>query len=806
MTPSPLPTSSLYRACDPDSLPFATTAELPDFDEPVGQERAVEAIRFAIGMRHRGFNLFALGPEGTGRRSLVLQYLAQAAADQPVPDDWVYVNNFKETHKARALRLPAGRGAGLKTDMDGLVEELGLALPAAFEAEEYRSRKQGIEEELKERQDAVVSEVQTEAAGHDVALMRTPVGLALAPMVEGEVIPPEDFKKLPEDEQAARKEVMIGYQERLETILKQIPLWEREARARIRELDQEVATFAIAHLMDELKARYADLPGVLDFLDAMARDVAENRGDFLEDDDQKPKRRREGGEGGFRRYHANLLVNNAERNGAPVVFEDNPTQPNIVGRVEHFAHFGALITDFNLIKAGSLHKANGGYLVMDAHKLLMQPFAWEDLKRALRARQIAIESPGQSTGLMSTVTLEPEPIPLDVKVVLIGDPMLYYLLSHNDPEFNELFKVSADFDWRMERSEDNTLALARSLATLARREGLHALDRGAVARVIEQASREVEDSGQLSTHMASVADLVREADYWARRDSAELVTHRHVEQAIAASVYRLDRVRERVQEEIRLGTVHIDTEGAVVGQINGLAVLQLGRFSFGRPTRITARVRFGRGEVVDIEREVQLGGPTYGKGVLILSSFLASRFAADQSLSLAASLVFEQSYGEIDGDSASSAELYALLSALSELPLRQTVAVTGSVDQFGRVQAIGGANEKIEGFFDLCRARGLNGEQGVMIPASNVRHLMLRPDVVEACGKGLFHVWPIETVDQGIELLTGVPAGEVNAKGEFPPGTVNRKVAARLAHFARKAEEIGKPVHSYAGNGRNGPG
>lgn len=803
MPPSPLPTSSLYRACDPEGLPFATTAELPNFDEPVGQERAVEAIRFAIGMRHRGFNLFALGSEGTGRRSLVMQSLGQAAADQAVPDDWVYVNNFVDSHKARAIRLPAGRAGRLKKDMDELVEDLGMALPAAFEAEEYRTRKQVIEEQLKERQDGVVSEIQKDAAEHDVALIRTPVGLALAPTKDGEVISPDEFKQLPEADQEARKAVMIGYQERLEATLKQIPQWEREARARIRELDQEVAAFAISHQMDELKERYADLPAVIDFLDAAARDVADNLGDFLEDDEPKPRRRKEGGDSGVRRYRVNLLVNNADGRGAPVVFEDHPTQPNIIGRVEHVAQFGALITDFNLIKAGSLHKANGGYLVMDVHKLLMQPFAWEDLKRSLRARQVAIESPGQSVGLMSTVRLEPEPIPLDVKVVLIGDPMLYYLLSHNDPEFNELFKVSADFDWRMERSEANTLALARSLATLVRKEGLHALDRGAVARVIEQASRDVEDSGQLSTHMASVADLVREADYWARRQEAELVTAAHVEQAIAASIYRLDRVRERVQEEIGRGTVHIDTEGVVVGQINGLAVLELGRFSFGRPSRITARVRFGRGEVVDIEREVQLGGPIHGKGVLILSSFLSSRFAADQPLSLAASLVFEQSYGGIEGDSASSTELYALLSALADLPLRQNIAVTGSVDQFGRVQAIGGVNEKVEGFFDLCRARGLTGEQGVMIPASNVRHLMLRRDVVEACGKGLFHVWPVETIDQGVELLTGVPAGEANAKGEFPPGTVNRKVAGRLAHFARKAEEMGRPRVPY-GNGRNG--
>jgi predicted ATP-dependent protease len=808
--PSPLPAAQLYRVCDPAALPFETTAELPDYDEPIGQERAVEAIRFAIGMRHRGFNLFALGPEGTGRRSLILQYLAQAAADQPVPDDWVYVNNFAESHKPRALRLPPGRALPLKKDMEELVDELGLALPAAFEAEEYRTKKQVIEARLKERQEEAFHIIQKDAGDKGVALIRTPVGLALAPMRDGEVVSPDDFKQLPEDVQEHFKADMEALQERLEATLKLIPQWERETRSHIRDLDQEVVRFAIAHLMDELTARWGDLPEVTAHLDAVAQDIAENAGDFLDgdDDDERhgPQRRTDGnglGEGGFRRYRVNVLVNNGETRGAPVVLEHHPSQPNIIGRVEHFAHYGALITDFNLIKSGSLHRANGGYLIIDAHKLLMQPFAWEDLKRALKSREARIESPGQSTGLMSTVSLEPEPIKLDLKVVLIGDPMLYYLLSHHDPEFGELFKVSADFDWRMDRSDANIVALARSLATLARKEELRPLDAPAVARVIEQASRDVEDSEKLSTHMASIADLVREADYWARRDQAETIGITHVERAIEASTYRLDRVRQHVQEEIRRGTIHIDTEGGVAGQVNGLAVLELGRFAFGRPSRITARVRFGKGDVIDIEREVQLGGPIHGKGVMILTSFLSSHFATDLPLSLTASLVFEQSYGGIEGDSASSTELYALLSALAELPIRQSFAVTGSVDQYGRVQAIGGANEKIEGFFDLCRARGLDGSHGVLIPATNVPHLMLRRDVVEACAKGLFAVYPVASIEQGIELLTGVPAGSRDERGDFPPGTVYRKVAARLVAFSRKAEEMGRPRLPFLNN-RNG--
>jgi len=795
--PHPLPASALYTLCDPAWLPFDTTSELADGDQPVGQDRAVEAIRFAIGMRHRGFNLFALGAEGSGRRSLVMRFLAQAASGQPVPDDWAYVHNFTDGHKPRALRLPAGRARVLKKDMADLVDELKVAIPAAFEAEEYRNRRQALEEELKDRQEAAFREVHNQAAAEGVALVRTAVGLALAPMKDGEVISPDEFKKLPEETQAHVKADMAELQERLEAALKSIPRWERETRARLRELDQEVAAYAVSHLMEDLKAKYADLPEVLILLAEVSNDIGANIGDFVEEDGEgRGGRRRDEGEGGFRRYRVNVLVDNGGLAGAPVVYEDHPTQPDLVGRIEHVAHYGALITDFNLIKPGALHQANGGYLVMDAHKLLSQPFAWDDLKRALKGREICIEPPGQSLGLLSTVSLEPEPVPLDVKVVLVGDPMLYYLLSHHDPEFAELFKVAADFDWRMDRTAETALGLARSVAALARKESLRPLDRAAVARVVERASREVEDAAKLSTHMGSLADLVREADYWAGQDGAPVVGVAHVRRAIEAATYRQDRVRANVQEEIARGTVHIATEGAEVGQINGLAVLQLGRFAFGHPSRITARVRFGHGEVVDIEREVELGGPLHGKGVMILAAYLSAKFAADQPLSLAASLVFEQCYGGVEGDSASSTELYCLLSALAEVPIRQSLAVTGSVDQFGRVQAIGGVNEKIEGFFDLCRGRGLDSSHGVLIPAANVHNLMLRDDVVEACAKGEFAVIPVETIDQGIALLTGLPAGERDARGAFPPGSVNRKVEARLATFTLKAEELvrGRPL------------
>ena len=492
----------------------------------------------------------------------------------------------------------------------------------------------------------------------------------------------------------------------------------------------------------------------------------------------------------FRRYQVNVIVANVPDSGAPVIFEDHPSLENLVGRIEHISQFGALVTDFNLIKGGSLHRANGGYLVLDARRLLVQPFAWEELKRALRSRLARIQSMGQLMSLVSTVSLEPGAIPLDVKIVLLGDRLLYYLLSQYDPDFHELFKVPADFDDRIAFDPDGLMLYARMIATLARREKLRPLDRSAVARVIEHASRLAEDSERLTANLEGIADLVREADFWAGEGGAGRIASEHVERAIEAHIRRADRVREHVQAEIRRGTILIDTAGAVVGQVNGLSVIQLGDFAFGQPSRITARVRLGRGQVVDIEREVELGGPIHSKGVLILSSYLAARYAAERPLSLNASLVFEQSYGGVEGDSASSAELYALLSALAAAPIRQSLAVTGSVNQLGQVQAIGGVNEKIEGFFDVCRAAGLLDGHGVLIPASNVKHLMLRRDVIEAVAAGKFHIYAVERIDQGIEILTGIAAGAPDAKGSYPPDSINGRVEARLAGFAEAARRF----------------
>jgi lon-related putative ATP-dependent protease len=542
---------------------------------------------------------------------------------------------------------------------------------------------------------------------------------------------------------------------------------------------------------------------VLAHLDAVQRDVVENVHDFLGSGDGEDAaaqiRRLLSETPATHRYGVNVVVDNGGAKGAPVIYEDLPTHASLVGRIDHHSHFGTLVTDFSLIRSGALHRANGGYLVLDVRKVLQQPFAWEDLKRALRTREIRIEPPERLIGLSGTSSLEPERIPLDMKVVLLGERLLYHLLAEYDPDFLELFKVAADFEEEIDRGPGSELEYARLAATLGRSQGLRPFGREAVARVVEEGARLAGDGEKLSTHVQGIADLLREASQLAGEAGREVVERTDVQAAVEGRIRRADRVRQRLLEETRRGTILIATAGTAVGQVNGLSVVQLGQFAFGRPSRITARVRMGKGEVVDIEREVELGGPIHSKGVLILAGFLGARYAADRPFTLSASLVFEQSYSGVEGDSASSAELYALLSALSGLPIRQSLAVTGSVNQLGEIQAIGGVNEKIEGFFDLCQARGLTGDQGVLVPASNVKHLMLRSDVVEAAGAGRFHVYPVETVDQGVELLTGMAAGERGPDGQFPDGTVNARVVARLAEMAERARAFAAPPQGTKG-------
>ena len=801
----PLKSQALKRRCDAAKLRFKTTAKLKDLPEVLGQGRAVAALKFGVGIQRDGFNLFALGPSALGKHSTVRQFLETAAAAKATPDDWCYLYNFDDNHRPRALRLPSGTGVKLHSDMERLVEELQTAIASVFESDEYRTRRQAIDEEFQERQSHAFEDLQKRANARGIALVRTPVGLALAPMKDGEVMAPDAFQALPESERSGLEAVIQEFQKELQTTVRQIPRWDKERREKVREVNREVMDFAVGHLIETLRQSYKELPGVIAHLDAVQADVIDNVAAFVARpqeeggapaDPPSPMQAAGAGPnpaGGLaRRYQVNVVVDNSGARGAPVVYEDNPALGNLVGRVEHLAQMGTLITDFGLIQSGALHRANGGYLILDARKLLMQPHAYEALKRTLQAGEVRIESPAQMYSMVTTVSLEPEPIPLDIKVVLVGDRMLYYMLAARDPEFGELFKVEVDFEEDMERRADSSHAYARLIATLARKHELKNLDATAVARVIDHSARLAGDSHKLTARMGLITDVLREADYWAAATGRKVISAADVQRALEARIERGDRIRQRSHEHIQQGTVLIDTAGALVGQINGLAVLSIGSTSFGKPSRITARLHVGSGEVIDIERKSELGGSLHSKGVLILSSYLASHYAHDRPLSLSASLVFEQSYGGVDGDSASSTELYALLSALAEAPIKQSFAVTGSVNQLGRVQAIGGANEKIEDFFDLCQARGLSGEHGVLIPESNVRHLMLRDDVVEACAGGRFHIYPIKTIDEGIEILTGVPAGRRGRNGQFPKGTINRRVEDRLIQLAESRRDFAK--------------
>jgi lon-related putative ATP-dependent protease len=781
----PLAAEQLYRPTNLSSLSFATTEELQPIDGLVGQARALEAIRFGTQVGKAGFNLFVIGPNGARMQDAVKAVLAGEAPRGPGPSDWVYVHNFTDADKPIAIELPAGRARAFHDAMHKLIDDLKSALPAAFQSEDYQTRQSAIDESFQKRQGEAFSALRDKAAAKDIALLRTPLGFALAPVKDGKVVPPDEFTAWPEARRREVQDVIEALEKDLEHIVRQVPRWETQRRDETRQLNRETARYAVDQMIEDAKAAFNDIPRVVQHIETVRTDLVENVGMFVVKSEDE-----ENGAGVFRtgspfdRYEVNVLVTQDGDKPAPIVEELHPALSNLIGRIEYVPLQGALLTNFRLIKAGAIHRANGGYLLLDARSVLQEPFSWAALKRTLRRGVIAIEDVGRFLGLTSTVSLEPDPIPLDLKVILFGDRMLYFLLAALDPEMAEHFKVLADFENDLPRTSENEAMLARLLASLARREGLNALDRDAVALVLEHAARSAEHSSKLSLAVEQLREILIEADFCARAAKHSVITRADVDSALTARIRRAARLRDRTQEAILEKVALIDTTGAHVGQINGLSVTELGGFSFGRPTRITCRVRPGSGKVVDIEREVELGGPLHSKGVLILSGFLAGRYALDTPMSLFASLVFEQSYGGIEGDSASSAELYALLSALADVPLRQDLAVTGSVNQHGEIQAIGGVNEKIEGFFDICGKRGLTSTQGVLIPHANVQHLMLRNDVREACAAGRFAVYPIATLNEGIALLTGLSAGVRGADGTFPVDSINRRVEDRLRAFA----------------------
>lgn len=796
----------LARRCDPSSLQSAVAARAPPADAwLVGQSRAATAAAFAIGMPHDGYHLFISGPPGCGRKTLARRAIAaRAAHDGVTRSDWVYVNNFQQPHRPIALQLPAGRGARLRGDMAALVDELRAMIPAMFDSDEYISAAERINAEYKERAEKALEDVGQDAQRRGLAMLRTPVGFTFAPQKDGEVLSTEAFEALTPQQRDALQKSVNEVQDQLVKVLHASIRFRKEHADRIRALGRSMTLVAVEHAVEDTLTQYADLPRVHAYLQAVRDDVVEHAEEF------RAHAAEAGGEGladaraDLSRYEVNLLVDAAGSDGAIVVEADLPTHSNLVGRVEHLARLGALVTDFRLIKAGLLHRANGGYLLVDALKLLVQPFAWDALKRALQRREIRIESMAEMISLVSTIQLEPEPIPLSLKVVLVGERAIWELLQRADPEFGRLFRVQADLDDDLPRDTSIQWQLAAKLADDLRARQLLPPDAGALARVLDHAARQAGDASRLHADVQSLLDLMVEADHLARRVPHSRIEAADVEAAIAARRQRAARVDERHREAVLRELLMIDTTGRRVGQVNALTVYESGGERFGAPTRVTATSRLGDGQVVDLQRETRLAGPVHAKGVLILSAFLASRYSRLRPHSISASLVFEQTYGLVEGDSASLAELVALLSSIGNLPLRQSLAVTGSVNQFGDVQAVGGVDEKIEGFFDLCMARGLDGAQGVIVPEANVGQLMLRDDVIQAVRDGRFAVHAVTQVDAALELLAGLPAGDPARPGD---GTANGRIAQRLETYSalRRGESRPRRRAGARGHATGGP-
>jgi len=793
MKNTPLDPSQLYKPCNVEQLKFSSTEELEDIDIAVGQQRAVEAVKLGIHMHKSGYNIFAIAPAGTGKLTTIRQLVEHEAGRQGIPSDWCYVNNFSQPAQPKAIKLMPGHGKVFKHDMAQLIDELSIAIPAAFDGDEYRSRAGELESESRQREISELSRLREDAANAHILLTETATGYAFSPANENnEIISPEQFNKLDKDKQHEIQQTIFDLQERLAKLLKNFPIWRKETKRKLQALNREVAEQAVNHSIDDLIEKYAHQEAVFSYLNEAQKDIIEHVLDFLPRSEKVlPFMELTQESNPLKRYYVNLMVDFSGKKSAPVIYEDHPNYSNLVGRIDHQAYMGSLVTDFTMIKPGALHNANGGYLLIDARKLLFQPYAWDTLKRTLQAGEIRIESLERTLSLISATSLEPEPIPLNLKLILMGEPLIYYLLCAYDPEFHDLFKIAADFDESFSR-EGNDQDYARLLATIARREKLRPLSQTAVARVIEHSSRMVGDTEKLLIHLRSIKDLLSESDYWAQSNGHEQIAGSDVQQAIDHKTHRLDKLREKLYENIYRGTVLIDLEGKAIGQVNGLSVVQLGEFSFGQPSRITATTRLGGGKVVDIERETKLGGAIHSKGVLILSSFIGARYSRRMEFSIAISLVFEQSYGYVEGDSASLAELCTILSSIAQIPLRQDLAITGSVNQLGNVQPIGGVNEKIEGFFDVCVQKGLTGTQGVIIPTANIKHLMLRWDVVHAAQTGQFNIYAVTTVDEAIELLTGMDAGTVNEQGAYQPESFNGQVEAQLLQFSKIKKESAK--------------
>jgi len=810
-----LSVEDLRRVCEPEVLRCNTTDDLKATKAIIGQDRAARSLQFGLGIKASGFNVYVAGPPGTGRATMVERFIEEIASTKPVPVDWCYVNNFREPSRPRAMSLPAGWARPFQSDMKTLVEGAQRDLRKTFESEEYAVRQKETSNAFDEKAGQIVGAITTKARNQGFSLQPTPMGIMAVPLKNnGQPLTEEEFGTLSAAEREKISKEQQELQEEIEVAFRQAKAVGKKAAEELDRLDKQVALYAVSHLLDDLKKKYDAMPEVLSYLDEVRDDIVGNANQFRADLKEQsalpfplPGARGKT----FDKYAVNILVDNSATKGAPVVMELNPTYNNLFGRIENEAQFGTLVTDFSLIRQGSLHRANGGYLVLPIEEVLRNSFSWDSLKRALRNRQITIEDMSERLGFLTTRTLQPSPIPLDVKVVLIGQPSLYQLLLSYDEDFAELFKVKADFDSRMDRTEESMKDYAVFVSTVCSEGGLIHLDKAALAKIVEHGSRLAEDQTKLSTRFGEIADIIREASYYAAQKGSSYVTADDIRNTIDEKFYRSSLIQERLAEMTRQGVLMIDVKGRETGQVNGLSVIDLGDIAFGHPNRITASIGVGREGLLDIEREAKLGGPTHTKGVLILAGYLIEKYAQDKPLSVSARLVFEQSYSGVEGDSASSTELYAILSELSGLPIKQGIAVTGSVNQKGEIQAIGGVNEKIEGFFEVCKAKGFTGEQGVLIPASNEQNLMLKEEVLEAVKDRKFHIWSAKSIDEGIEILTGVKAGARREPGNFEEDTVNarvdrrlRELAETLVRFGKEEQEEEKPKAAVMQRGQNG--
>lgn len=781
-----LPAASLTRSLSDELFPFARTDELEPFSGVLGQARAVEALEFGVAMPRSGYNVFVMGEPGSGRFSYVRRYLDEVAKQAQTPSDWLYVNHFDELREPHAIELPAGMGSEFCRDISGLLDTILSAFPAVFETPSWQQKKSAIDRTFNKKYDKVLDRIEKLALERNIALYRDSTNIAFTPMFEGRALDEAEFAQRPESEREQFHADIAWLEEQLNTELSSLPLWKRESSNELRKLNEETISLALESSMAQLAAKYGDYPSVQAYLQAMQGNLLKTVVEQLVDEEHSDSIRRKMLE---EQYSPNLVMGHSHNGGAPVIFEPHPTYDNLFGRIEYSSDQGMFYTSYRQLRPGALHRANGGYLILEAEKLLPEPFVWEALKRALHSRQLKMESPLLELTRMAAVTLTPQVIPLQVKVIVIGSRDLYYALQELDPDFQDMFRVLVDFEEDLPLEQDTVLQFARLVRNRTSEEGMAPLSRCAVQRLVSYSMRLSEHQGRLSAHLSELFQVVSEADFLRGGQQAELTTAEHIELAIGAKVRRTGRVSRRILDDMLAGIILIDTDGATIGKCNGLTVLQAGDSEFGVPARISATVHPGSNGIVDIEREVTLGQPIHSKGVMILTGYLGSHYAQEYPLAISASIALEQSYGYVDGDSASLGEICALISALARVPLKQCFAITGSINQFGEVQAVGGVNEKIEGFFKLCSERGLTGEQGVIVPRANQHNLLLSHEVIAAVEAGKFAVYVVGHVEQALALLSGQEPGEPDELGVFPPDSINGKVVARLKAIAELGVE-----------------